>query len=160
MTVTTHDRQYAYLKYDEYFKRDPCTKFTRTVTPIDLTGPEQFLYLTYQTMKAIRNYFDNRYSVPKEEAHKMMLESMNLEKQLDLRITEGLFYLQAHPKSQLDEEALTFFLNVESWRKVWKEYFRYKKLKNKDPAVERQLKQQCDDYEIIINKYIVKNIGL
>lgn len=160
MPVSTYDRKLAYIKYNEFFNKDPETKFSRTVKPVNLTGPEKFVYLTYQVMNAIRAYFDNRFTVPKEEEKRLMEKSLDLEKQLDLRITEGRFYLQSHPKAQTDKEALNFFCLVETWRKTWKEYFRYKKLINKDPEVEKQLKNQCFAYERDMSTYIQKKIGL
>lgn len=160
VAVTTYNRQYAYLKYNEYFRKDPCTKLSRTVIPFNLTGAEAFLYLVYRVEEAKRNYFDHRDKVSKSEEKALRDESLELERQLDLRIADGRFYLQSHPNAQNDADRLSFFLTVEAWRKTWKEYFRYKRLNHKDPAIEKHLKDQCFDYERIIDKYIQKNIGL
>lgn len=156
----TDNRTYAYIQYNQLFKDNPQTKMVRTVTPYDLTGPEKFVWLAYQVRQAQRKYFDLRFSLPKKTANDLKQISLDWEKQLDLRIADGRFYLQAHPKSSPDEDALSFFLTVEAWRKVWKEFFYYKNLKNKDPKIEKQLKKQCFDYEATIDKYIHKSIGL
>lgn len=157
VNTRTEDRKYAYLQYHQLFAKNPLTRMVHTVTPIEpLSGPEKFVWLTYQVMNAIRVYFDNRFSLPKEEADILRDKSLALEKQLDMRLTEGRFYLQGHPKAQTDKAALDFFCLVETWRETWKEYFRYKKLKNKDPNMEKQLRNLCFDYERNIKQYIQK----
>lgn len=160
VAVTTYDRAYAYIKYNQYFKDDVCTQMTRTVEPIDLTGPEKFLWMVFQARDAQRRYYDNRNGVYKELAHDFMMEAIELEKKLDLKIAESRVYLDRHPKAQTDEKQLAFFLIVEKWREKRKQYHLYRKQSDAEKLVIFQMKRECEDYENKIDKYIQKNIGL
>ena len=153
VAVTTFDRQYAYIKYNEYFKKDPCTSLRRTVTPTDLTGPEKFLYLAYQVFEAKQRYFEAK-GREQEDIPELRKVFQDLQTQLDLQIAVGRYYLNTHPKSSPDEEALTFFLAVESWRKHMSNYRNYKKASNSDKAIIGQMYRQGMEYETKINKYI------
>ena len=160
VAVQTYDRFYAYLKYNEYFKKDVCTQMIRTVEPIDLTGPEKFLWLVCQARDAQRRYYDNRNGTHKELAHDFMMEAIEQEKKLDLKIAEARCYIDRHPKAQKDEKEYSFFLIVEKWREKRKEYHRYRKQSDAEKPIIFQMKRECEDYENKIDKYIQKNIGL
>lgn len=131
------------------------------VTPGDLTSPEKYVWLVYRVLQAIRKYYDERGKVSKEQSDDNLKVSLALEKELDDWNTRTRFYLQGHPKSRPDDEkAFAFFQVVEEWRSLWKKYFAYKRSKDKDPSVEREMKKQCFDYEKEIRKYVNLVIGL
>lgn len=154
---TTSDARLAKVEY-----RDRCNKkgyaFTRMTTEIeciDLTKPEQYVWLVYRVRKAIRKYYGEG------RKHEDLMASLDLEKQLDNWNTRTRFHLQTHPKCKPDDEkAFAFFQVVEEWRNAWHKYFTYKKSADKDPDVEREMKKQCYDFEKEIDKYVNLVIGL
>lgn len=160
VAVTCYDRAYAYIKYNQYFRDDVCTSMTRTVEPVDLTGPEKFLWQVFQARDAQRRYYANRKHVDKELAHDIMMEAIGHEKKLDLKITKARWYLDHHPNCQLDPKNLSFFLIVERWRKACQDFYKYRKQSDASVDVIRLMKKDCEDYEKVIDKYTVKEIGL
>ena len=131
------------------------------VTPVELTKQEEYVYLVYQVRNAIRRYYSRRGKVSKEESNNDLHASLALEDQLDKWNARTRFYLNQHPKaSHGDEKSFAFFEVVEEWRKCWHKYFAYKKLKEREPAVEQELKKQCFDFEKEIDKYVKLVIGL
>ena len=126
-----------------------------------LSKQEEYLWLVYRVRQAIHHYYDRRGKVTKEESSDDLKVSLSLEKELDQWNARTRFYLEQHPNaSHGDEKAFAFFEVVEEWRKCWHKYFAYKKLKDKDPNVEREMKKQCFDFEKAIDEYIKKTIGL
>lgn len=156
-SFTTDDAHLAHIEYKDRCNRQGCafTRMTTDIECIDLTKPEQYVWLVYRVRKAIQKYYD--CGRKRED----LLASLDLEKQLDNWNTRTRYHLQTHPKRQPDDDkAFAFFLIVEQWRNAWHKYFTYKKLPDKDPDIEREIKKQCFDFEKQIDKYITKAIGL
>lgn len=154
---TTYDAKLAHVEYRHRCNQMGCalTRMTTDIECIDLTKPEQYVWLVYRVRKAIQKYYGQG------RKHEDLLASLDLEKQLDNWNTRTRFHLQTHPKCRPDDEkAFAFFEVVEEWRKLWHNYFAYKKRSDKDPAVEREMKKQCFDFEKAIDKYINETIGL
>lgn len=157
----TRDRKLAYCQWRADQQKEPMVRMVPEVTCVGLTNSEKYVWLVYRVLKAIRKYYDERGRVSKEISEENLKASLALEKELDNWNTRTRFYLQGHPKSTPDsKEAFAFFQLVEAWRKRWHEYFRYKKLKDKDPKWEKQLKQDCFDMEKEIKNYVRFVIGL
>jgi len=126
-----------------------------------LSKQEQYLWLVYRVRQAIRRYYDRRGKVTKQESSDDLKVSLALEKELDLWNARTRCYLNQHPKaSHGDEKAFAFFEVVEEWRNCWHKYFAYKRVRDKDPNVELEMKKQCFDLEKPIDEYISKTIGI
>lgn len=154
--LTTKDRKYAYAEFkDKQGKQGMAfTRMTYDITCQDLTKAEEYVFLVYGVMQAIRRFFDCGRREDDKKA------SLALEAQLDQWNARTRQYVNAHPGYKPpDEKAYQFFILVEAWRKKWHEYFRYKNRKDKDPLIEKQMKQCCFDYEKQINKYVKQTIG-
>lgn len=154
---TTFDNRLAHAEYRHRCNQQGCalTCMTTDIECIDLTKPEQYVYLVYCVRKAIQKYYGNG------RRREDLLESLDLEKQLDDWNTRTRHHLDTHPKCRPDDDkAFAFFQVVEEWRNLWHKYFAYKKRPDKDPAVEREIKKQCFDFEKEIDKYINLVIGL
>lgn len=154
---TTFDHRQANAEYRHRCNQQGCAliRMTTDIECIDLTKPEQYVYLVYRVRKAIRKYYGNGRKREDLQA------SLDLEKQLDDWNTRTRYYLQTHPKCRPDDEkSFAFFQVVEEWRNLWHKYFAYKKRSDHDPAVEQQMRKQCFDFEKEIDKYINLVIGL
>ena len=120
-----------------------------------LTKPEQYVWLVHRVLNAIRRYYDGGRRKEDLEV------SLALERELDNWNTRTRFYLQSHPKSTPDDpKAFAFFEVVEEWRKCWHQYFAYKKRRDKEETVEREMKKQCFQMEKEIRKYVNLVIGI
>ena len=160
---TSFDRSLAYVELEDR-KRGQGYTSVRMETEVRLFDPtkqEQYVWLVYRVLKAIRKYYDERGRVTKEQSDANLKASLALESELDKWNVRTRFYLNQHPKaSHGDEKAFAFFEVVEEWRNCWHKYFSYKKLRDKHPVVEREMKKQCFDYEKEIRKYVNLVIGL
>lgn len=161
---TAADRRVAYVEFQEQQRTKGYlnVRMTTDVKPDgSLSKQEEYLWLVYRVRQAIHRYYDRRGKVTKQESSDDLKVSLALEKELDMWNTRTRFYLQQHPMaSHGDEKAFAFFEVVEEWRKCWHKYFSYKKLRDKDPNVEREMKKQCFDFEKAIDEYIKKTIGI
>ena len=154
---TTFDPRLAHAEYRDHCNKHGCalTRMTTDIECIDLTKPEQYVFLVYKVRKAIQKY----YSCGRRRED--LQASLTLEKQLDDWNTRTRYHLVTHPKCRPDDEkSFAFFEVVEEWRNVWHKYFAYKKQPDREPAVEREMKKQCFDFEKAIDNYITKTIGL
>lgn len=161
--LDTTDKRLARVEFRNYQETKGYLEYRMEteVVPEQMTKPEEYVWLVYRVLKAIRKYYDERNRVPKEQSDDNLKVSLALESELDKWNARTRFYLQGHPKSRPDDEkAFAFFQVVEEWRILWKKYFLYKKRKDKDPAVEREMKKQCFDFEKEIKKYVNMVIGL
>ena len=119
------------------------------------TAAERYLFLVYEVRHLQRRYFD---CGREKEVFRQALEK---ERKLDLRNVDIRTHLNPHPKFRIDDQAsFAFFEAVEQWRKLWHEYFAYKKRKDADQQVVNERAKQCRAYEATIDKYIRQNIGL
>lgn len=158
---TTTDRQLAYVEWNARKQKQAMTRMVPEVTYIAGSKQDEYVWLVYRVLKAIRKYYDERGKVSKELEGENLRVSLALEKELDQWNTRTRFYLQGHPKSTPDNQAaFAFFEVVEAWRKRWHEYFIYKKQRDKDPQCERKLRDECFAMEAEIKKYVRLIIGL
>ena len=154
--LTTFDRKYAYAEFKDRQGKPgmAMTRMTYDITCQDLTKSEEYVSLVYGVLQAIRRFFD---CGRREEDKKT---SLKLESQLDQWNARTRQYINSHPGYRPpDEKAFAFFVLVEAWRIKWHEYFSYKNRKDKDPLIEKQIKQACFDYEKEIKKYVKQTIG-
>ena len=158
----TYDFDYARAALSTYQRkaqRDEmfyCTTEVKAEEP--LTKDEQYLMLVYEVRRLIKRYFDNGRKTEDLKASPVK------EAQLDGWNARTRSYIDSKPGFEkvlknlpIDSDKyrhFSFFEVVEEWRKVWKEYHRYKKQKDKDPAVEREMKKKCYDFEKTIDNYI------
>lgn len=160
----TSDRQLAYIEWNAMkakYGNGTLARLVPEVTYIEGNSQDEYVWLVYRVLKAIRKYYDERNSVPKEQSNETLKVALALEKQLDLKNASTRFYIQQHPKMTPDNSAaFAFFEVVEAWRKRWKEYFSYKKQADKDPKWEKKLKDDCFAMEKEIKKYVRYIIGL
>ena len=164
--LTTNDARQAHAAYREHRNKYGCalTRMTTDIECIELTKPEQYVWLVYRVRQAIQKYYGNG------RKREDLQVSLDLEKQLDDWNNRTRAYIDIHPGFQTvlsglpakSEKArhFAFFQVVEEWRKQWHKYFAYKKQPDKDQAVEREIKKQCFDFEKEIDKYIKLVIGL
>ena len=153
---TTCDRRLAMVEFNHRITLNGgAFRMVPEITCTDLTKQEQYVWLVYRVRKAIDRYFS--HGRKKED----MEVSLALEKELDLWNASTRFYLQGHPRSTPDNlRAFAFFQIVERWRDRWHRYFAYKKRRDKDVAVEREMKKECFALEAEIDKYVKEIIGL
>ena len=153
---TTSDRRLAIIERDDYIRKGKgIYRIQTTVTPDNMNKSEQFLYLVYEVRQLQRKYFDGGRD---KEVFKQALEK---EKELDDWNARTSSFLAAHMNYQpADPKAHAFFLIVVRWRRLWKNYFAYKKSANADPAIVRERGKECRDYEAQIDKYVKETIGL
>lgn len=154
---STYDRALAYVELHEIQRRQGFLGIglVPEITCVDLTKPEKYVWLVYRVLGAIRHYYDCGRK-PED-----LQVSLALEKELDNWNTRTRFYLNTHPKSTPDDpNAFAFFEVVEEWRNCWHRYFAYKKRRDKDEAVEREMKKQCFQMEKEIRKYVNLVIGI
>lgn len=157
----TSDRQLAYVEWNERKRKDPMVRMVPDVTYIAGNSQDEYVWLVYRVLKAIRKYYDERDHVSKEISNDNLHVSLALEKELDLKNAKTRVYLQQHPKLKPDNPtAFAFFEVVEAWCNRWKEYFRYKKQRDKDPKWEKKLKDDCFAMEKEIKNYVRHIIGL
>ena len=116
---------------------------------------EQFLYMVYEVRQLQHQYFDKGRDT---EVFKQALEK---EKQLDDWNDRTSRFLATHTNYQpADAKAHAFFLIVVRWRRLWKNYFAYKKRSDADPAIVRERAKECRDYESQIDNYIKQTLAL
>ena len=153
---STSNRLLAVVERDELVRRGKgIYRIKTTITPVDMNKSEQYLYLVYEVRQLQHRYFNGGRD------KQVFQQALDKEKELDNWNTRTRFYLQGHPKSTPDDpKAFAFFQLVEQWRKLWKEYFAYKKRSDADPAVVRERGKQCRDYETQIDNYIKQRLGL
>lgn len=157
----TTDRKLAQVTWNDMKRKEPLLRMVPEITCVGLTKSEEYVWLVYRVLKAIRKYYDERGHVTKEQSAENLRVSLALERELDNWNTRTRFYLEQHPNSTPDsKEAFAFFQVVEAWRKRWHEYFSYKKQKDKDPKWEKKLKDDCFDMEKEIKKYVRLAIGV
>ena len=157
----TTDRKLAYVEWNERRRRDALTRMVPEVTYIAGSSQDEYVWLVYRVLKAIRKYYDERSRVTKDRSDENLRASLALEKALDRKNATTRFYLQQHPDSTPDNPtAFAFFEVVEAWRKRWHEYFIYKKQTDRDPKWEKKLRDDCFAMETEIKKYVRKVIGL
>lgn len=159
--IDTTDRTMAYVEWNELRRKDALARMVPEVTPEGLSKREEYVWLVYRVLKAIRRYYDERSRVTREQSQENLKASLALERELDNWNARTRCYLLDHPKSTPDsQEAFAFFEVVEEWRNVWHRYFAYKKQPDKDEAVEREMKKQCFQMEAEIRKYVRLVIGI
>jgi len=152
---TTEDRTLAYIELSDRQRKDALTRMDYDITPENLTKAEEYVWLVRRVLKAIRKYYDERRTVSKEQSADNLRVSLALERELDNWNARTRCYLNSHPRSTPDDPgSFAFFQVVEEWRSCWHKYFAYKKTKDKDPNVEREMKKQCFQLEGEIKKYI------
>ena len=116
---------------------------------------EQYTYLVYEVRQLQHRYFNGGRDKT------VFQQALDKEKELDNWNTRTRFHLNTHPKLTPDDpKAFAFFQLVEKWRVLWKQFFAYKKRKDADPAIVRERKKQCTDYETQIDNYIKQRLGL
>ncbi len=152
----TSDRRLANVERDALISRGKgIYRIQTTITPKDMNKSEQFLYLVYEVRQLQKQYFNCGRD---KEVFK---QSIDKEKELDDWNARTNKFLSTHPAYKpADAKAHNFFLIVEKWRKLWKEYFAYKKRRDADPAIVRERGKQCRDYETTIDNYIKDTLGL
>ena len=153
---STSDRMLAIVERDDGLRRGKgICRIKTTVIPDNMNKSEQYLYLVYEVRQLERQYFNGGRDKD------VFRQALDKEKQLDDWNTRTRFYLQGHPKSTPDDaKAFSFFLLVEKWRQLWKQYFAYKKRQDADPAIVRERGKQCRDYESQIDNYIKQTLRL
>ena len=139
-----------------------CTSQVEPEEP--LTKDEQYLLLVYEVRRLIKRYFDNgrkREDLEASLAKESELDHWNARTRSYIDSKPGLEEkLNSLPSDSDKFRHFAFFEIVEGWRSVWKEYFAYKKKKDKDPAVEREMKKKCCDFEKNIDYYIKQTLHL
>ena len=160
----TSDRTLAYVELNARkakYGGDPMVRMVPDVTYIAGNSQDEYVWLVYRVLQAIRKYYDERPSVPKSQSDENLRASLALEQALDRKNATTRVYLDQHPNAKPDNPtAFSFFLVVEAWRKRWHEYFIYKKLAEKDPKWETKLRDDCFAMEKEIKKYVNKVIGI
>lgn len=125
---------------------------------------ERYLMLVYEVRRLIRRYFDNGRKKQDLDA------SLITEGALDLWNARTRAYIDSKPGFEAllsnlpaDSEKgrhFAFFQVVEEWRRAWKEYHAYKKKKEHDEQILREMKKKCFDFERVIDNYITKTLNL
>ena len=157
----TSDRTLAYVEWNERKRRGDMVRMVPDVTYIAGSSQDEYVWLVYRVLKAIRKYYDERSQVPKSQSDENLRASLALERALDNKNAKTRLWLQQHPNSTPDNPtAFAFFQVVEAWRNRWHEYFIYKKRPDKDPKWEAKLRDDCLAMEKEIKNYIRKVIGL
>ena len=139
-----------------------CTSQVEPEEP--LTKDEQYLLLVYEVRRLIKRYFDNGRKKEDLEA------SLAKESELDHWNARTRSYIDSKPGLEEKLKSLpsdsdkfrhfAFFEIVEGWRRVWKEYHAYKKKKDHDEQVLREMKKKCFDFEKNIDYYIKQTLHL
>lgn len=129
-----------------------------------MTKPEEYLMLVYETRELQRRYF--REGRRQED----LAASLEKESALDAWNRQTRRYVDARPGFQEMLKALppeserarhfAFFQVVEEWRRVWRQYFAYKKRRDKEERMEAEMRKQCLDFEHAIDGYIRQALGL
>ena len=163
---TTHDASLAHAEYRHQCNQKGCalTRMTTDIECIDLTKPEQYVFLVYRVRKAISRFYNGGRKPEDLQA------SLELERQLDEWNGRTRLQLQAHPGLSpvacgmpADSERarhFAFFLLVDKWRDKWHRYFNYKRQHDRDGQVVREMYKECIDYEKQIDNFIKQVIGL
>lgn len=160
---TTRDKALAMAEYNAQRRRkgELSVQLLYDVVCEGASKQEQYVYLVYQVLRAIRQYYDNRGKVTPEQQNSLLHMSLRLEKDLDDWNTRTRFYLNQHPNCKPDDaEAFAFFQVVEQWREDWHKYFAYKKRRDADKSEVRRLRDICLTLESEIKKYVNKVIGI
>lgn len=153
---TTHDRTLARVEYNHLSSKG-LHRMISTVTPYDMNQQEAYLYHVYKVREAQKKYW--RDGKQKDD----LQTSLALESELDKWNAETRQRLNAIQQTgsiytPADTGAFQFFLQVEEWRKRWKEYFGAKK--RNDHEASAKLYTTCRDLEAKIDIYIKQKIGL
>ena len=153
---TTSDRHLALIERDEYIRKGKgIYRIQTTVIPDNMNKSEQYLYLVYEVRQLQRRYFDQGRN------KEVLQQALDKEEELDDWNTRTSGFLAAHTNYKpADPKAHAFFLIVVRWRRLWKNYFAYKKRSDADPAIVRERAKECRDYEAQIDKYIKETIGV
>ena len=164
---TTYDRLHASMVLQKVQRGDQKGIYS-IISEVEacepLTKPEQYLLLVYDVRKLIRRYFNDGRKADDLTA------SLVKETQLDHWNARTRAYINSKPGFERvlkglpqDSEKFrhfAFFQVVEEWRKVWKEYHAYRRLKDKEPDVEKEMKKRCVAFEKTIDEYIKKTLQL
>ena len=158
----TSDRKLAYVEWNERKRSDPMMRMIPDVTYIAGDKHDEYVWLVYRVLKAIRKFFDERRYVSKVQSEENRNASLALEKELDEWNARTRQFLDSHLKVMDGQTTVkySFFILVEAWRKRWHEYFLYKNRTEKDLKWEKQLRDDCFAMEAEIKKYVRKIIGL
>lgn len=160
----TTDRKLAYIEWNHrksMYGADPMVRMVPDVDYIDGNKQDEYVWLVYRVLKAIRKYYDERNYVPKSQSDENLRNSLALEKALDRWNAKTRVWVDQHPKMTPENpKAFAFFEWVELWRKRWHEYFAYKKRTDKDPKWEAKLRDDCLAMEKEIKKYVRSAIGI
>lgn len=153
---TTTDKRLAIVERDDYMRRgNGIYRIKTTVTPDNMSKSEQFIYLVYEVRQLQRKYFDHGRD---KEVFKQALDK---EKELDDWNARTSSFLSQHINYvPSDPQAHAFFLLVVRWRRLWKDYFAYKKRSDADKVIVRERAKQCRDYETQIDNYIKQTLGI
>ena len=147
---TTHDASLAHAEYRHQCNQKGCalTRMTTDIECIDLTKPEQYVFLVYRVRKAISRFYNGGRKPEDLQA------SLELERQLDEWNGCGM-----HADSERARH-FAFFQLVDKWRDKWHRYFNYKRQHDRDEQVVREMYKECIDYEKQIDNFIKQVIGL
>ena len=155
---STNDRLLARIERDDRIRRGGgIYSIKTTITPDNMNKSEEYVYLVYEVRQLEKKYFNEG----RDKA--VFKQALEKESELDKWNEKTRSYLTAHPGMELvkaGQPEFAFFQIVEQWRKLWKEYFAYKRSSDANPAIVRERAKQCRDYETNIDNYIKKTIGL
>ena len=139
-----------------------CTSQVEPEEP--LTKDEQYLLLVYEVRRLIKRYFDNgrkKEDLEASLAKETQLDHWNARTRAYINSKPGFErVLKGLPQDSEKFRHFAFFQVVEEWRKVWKEYHAYRRLKDKEPDVEKEMKKRCFAFEKTIDEYIKKTLQL
>lgn len=155
----TYDRNLAHAQVNDMIRKGaPLPRLVHDITCENLTKPEAYVFLVYRVLRAIRKYYDERGKVSKQQSSDNLKVSLAIERELDNWNKRTREYLNTHSADATAQ--YSFFILVEAWRNLWHKYFSYKKQADKDPVVEKEMRNQCFAYEREIDKYVTNAIGL
>ncbi len=112
------------------------------------TKLDQFIALVSTVRNAQNQYWHNGRQ--KDDLNK----SLALETRLDQYLASCKQQLASRPGYVPDKTAKTFFDLVDGWRTKFKSYFRYKKKRDADPDVCKEMSKECKAYEAQIDNVI------
>lgn len=151
---TTDNARLARVEFNDRIKKAPWTRMVHDIELIELTKPEEYVWLVYQVRKAIRKYYNEG------RKYEDLKDSLAKEAKLDQWNARTRIYLSNHPRAQVDEKRKAFFLLVDKWRDKWHKYFSLKKAHAVEKDVLDEMKKECFDYEKQIDRYVKHVIGL
>lgn len=165
---STYDPVYARTQLMTYQRKAQDGEMFYYTTDVSadepMTKDEKYLMLVYEVRQLINRYYGNGRKIEDLKA------SLKKETQLDDWNERTRSYIDSKPGFEevlknlpIDSDKFrhfAFFEVVEEWRKAWKEYHRYRKLKDKNPDVEREMRKKKNDFEKTIDNYINKTLNL